>query len=80
MTTLYAYWDLTKNALVSHDLIDPYKKGVWRKLINLIDEEDALDLVDSGDVVITEVEIKRLIPKVKSLLLLGIDFTLTCHK
>ncbi len=59
MTTLYAYWDRAEHKLASPETIARSRKEAGWRLICLLGEVVAIDRVNSGDLFITEIEVKR---------------------
>jgi hypothetical protein len=59
MTTLYAYWDKAEDKLASPATIARSRKEAGEKLISILGEAVAISRVNSGDLFITEIEVKR---------------------
>lgn len=61
MTTLYAYWDRKEDTLASPSTIGTSRKDAGEKLMFLLGEERAAELVIAGDLFITEIKVERVV-------------------
>lgn len=61
MTTLYAYWDSRTNELASINTIGATRKQAGEKLMYLLGEEAAMNLVREGVLYITEIKVERVV-------------------
>lgn len=61
MTTLYAYWDAAGNCLASFSTIGRSRKESGEKLMALLGEDRARELVLDGSLFLTEIKVERVV-------------------